>query len=161
MASRRCRHFPVASIKGASIAKRACKVDSSKFAAQKIAPKNSWKLDEAFYTTTATAANAVGKCQTTWRLTLTNAPYGSASVDYAQSCRRSGGHGFVPGGSPAARHTGSPKPGCRYPSPTPAARPCAQRWWRPQDSVSTVRPRPSRRVAVSERLSHTWSLRSW
>lgn len=71
-----------ASISGSSTASGACKLDESTFKPQKIAPLNSWKLGESYYTTTATEEDAIGTCQTTWNLTLTNAGYTTAKSSY-------------------------------------------------------------------------------
>ncbi|MFI5865840.1 hypothetical protein [Streptomyces sp. NPDC051546] len=71
-----------ASISGTSTASGACKLDESTFQPQKIAPLNSWKLGESFYTTTATEDGAIGKCQTKWSLELTNPGYTSTKNDY-------------------------------------------------------------------------------
>lgn len=72
-----------ASIRGVSVASGSCKRGGSTFKDQKIAPLNSWKFGESYYTTTATAVGAVGRCQTTWRLTLTNAPYSPTAANYS------------------------------------------------------------------------------
>ncbi|MFD5557662.1 hypothetical protein ACFWIA_27955 [Streptomyces sp. NPDC127068] len=69
-----------ASVSGKATKSGECKVTTSKFPAKKLTPLNSWRLGESFFDTTATRTGAVGKCTTTWTLTLTNPGYNPATV---------------------------------------------------------------------------------
>ncbi|MGI5260881.1 hypothetical protein [Streptomyces angustmyceticus] len=67
-----------ASISGKATKNGACKVHKSTFPSKKLAPLSSWKLGESFFDTTATRAGAIGRCATTWTLSVTNATYGTS-----------------------------------------------------------------------------------
>lgn len=69
-----------ASVSGKATKSGACKVTESKFPPKALAPLNSWKVGESYFDTTATRAGAIGRCTTTWTLTLTNAPYTPATT---------------------------------------------------------------------------------
>ncbi|MET8681758.1 hypothetical protein ABZW18_30290 [Streptomyces sp. NPDC004647] len=69
-----------ASVGGAASGSGKCTRDESTFPAKPIQPMNSWRQGESYFTTTATAAGAIGTCTTKWNLTFTNAPYAPAGT---------------------------------------------------------------------------------
>ncbi|MFF1679452.1 hypothetical protein ACFVYG_25895 [Streptomyces sp. NPDC058256] len=71
-----------ASVGGQATMSGSCTRESASFAAKPLLPLNSWRLGEAFFDTTATAAGAIGTCATYWYLTFTNAGYTPAVMDY-------------------------------------------------------------------------------
>ncbi|MGW6877380.1 NucA/NucB deoxyribonuclease domain-containing protein [Streptomyces xanthophaeus] len=69
---------PKASVDGQATLSGSCTRESATFPKKPLAPVSSWQQGESFWDTTATAAGAVGRCETTWYLTFTNAPYSPA-----------------------------------------------------------------------------------
>ncbi len=71
-----------ASISGKATKDGACKVHKSAFPSRKLAPLSSWKLGESFFDTTATRSGAIGRCATTWTLSVTNGTYGTSKSSF-------------------------------------------------------------------------------
>ncbi|QZY20236.1 hypothetical protein [Streptomyces decoyicus] len=71
-----------ASISGKATKDGACKVHKSSFPSRKLAPLSSWKLGESFFDTTATRSGAIGRCATTWTLSVANGTYGTSKSSF-------------------------------------------------------------------------------
>ncbi|MGW2255160.1 NucA/NucB deoxyribonuclease domain-containing protein [Kitasatospora sp. NPDC001660] len=70
-------------IEGTAIPSGSCTTNKSDFPAQGISPLQSWRLGEAFFTTTATAPGAIGFCKTTWQLTMQAPGYSPIQATYS------------------------------------------------------------------------------
>ncbi|MEV0615373.1 hypothetical protein AB0I81_18795 [Nonomuraea sp. NPDC050404] len=74
-----------ATLSGTTTASGSCTTAGSTFPARPISPLNTWLQGESYFSTTATAAGAIGNCTTTWSLTFTNATYTPAGISYGMS----------------------------------------------------------------------------
>ncbi|MGW2254745.1 NucA/NucB deoxyribonuclease domain-containing protein [Kitasatospora sp. NPDC001660] len=71
-----------ATVEGAATSNGSCTTNNSNFPAQGVSPLQSWRIGEAFFTTTATTPGAIGTCTTTWQLTFQNGAYTPAQAAY-------------------------------------------------------------------------------
>ncbi|MFF5257163.1 hypothetical protein ACFY4K_34810 [Streptomyces leeuwenhoekii] len=71
-----------ASISGKATASDQCTVESSSFPSKPIAPLNSWRVGESFFDTTATNVGDIGRCATTWTISLLNSGQAPVNASY-------------------------------------------------------------------------------